>query len=212
MFSSLHSTTQQQLDCSPSQCSTRRRHHHQEERKHMETKNEEKESLDIHKVPKRKSPEHSETERVLKQVKIVPNEKAGELGFHRSSNNKDCTRRRMCNHPPHVFQPFCQPVRLLSHLHSTIALGLLLSQISNISLSLYRIQIQHLRSLRKKICQSVMKALRRGKNKPVVGVVSRSAAMCVTCHLLGVPLRSSSPIGTDDDTPPFFFLLRNSAA
>jgi hypothetical protein len=85
----------------------------------MEKKNEEKESVDIHKVLKRKSPAHSETERVLKQVKIVPNEKAGELGFHRSSNNKDCTRRRMCNHPPHVFQPFCQPVRLLSHLHST---------------------------------------------------------------------------------------------
>ncbi len=36
--------------------------------------------------------------------------------------------------------------------------------------------------------------------------------MCVTCHLLGVPLRSSSPIGTDDDTPPFFSLLRNFAA
>jgi hypothetical protein len=85
----------------------------------MEKQNEEKESLDIHKVPKRKSPEHSETERVLKQVKIVPNDKAGELGFHRSSNNMDCTRRRMCNHPPHVFHPFCQPVRLLSHLHST---------------------------------------------------------------------------------------------
>lgn len=80
------------------------------------------------------------------------------------------------------------------------------------SLSLYTVQIQHRRSLRKKICQSGMKALRRGKNKPVVGVVSRSAAMCVTCHLLGVPLRSSSPIGTDDDTPPFFSLLRNFAA
>jgi len=148
MFSSLHSTTQQQLDCSPSQCSTRRHHHHhQEERKHMEKKNEEKESLDIHKVPKRKSPEHSETERVLKQVKIVPNEKAGELGFHRSSNNKDCTTRRMCNHPPHVFQPFCQQVRLLSHLHSTslhryncsgiIALSNLQHLSLSLSLSLY---------------------------------------------------------------------------
>jgi hypothetical protein len=63
MFSSLHSATQQQLDCSPSQCSTRghHHHHHEVERKHMEKKNEEKESLDIHKVPKRKSPEHSET-------------------------------------------------------------------------------------------------------------------------------------------------------
>ncbi len=143
MFSSLHSTTQQQLDCSPSQCSTRRHRHHQEERKHMEKKNEEKESLDIHKVPKRKSPEHSETERVSKQVKIVPNEKAGELGFHRSSNNKDCTRRRMCNHPPHVFQPFCQPVRLLSHLHSTSlhrynCSGIIaLSNLQHLSLSLY---------------------------------------------------------------------------
>jgi hypothetical protein len=187
----------------------------------MEKKNEEKESLDIHKVPKRKSPEHSETERVLKQVKIVPNEKAGELGFHRSSNNKDCTRRRMCNHPPMYSNPSvsrsaCCHTSIPHPSIATIALGLLLSQISNISLSpslsLSTVQIQHLKPLRKKIYQSGMKALRRAKNKPVVGVVSRSAAMCVTCHLLSVPLRSSSPIGTDDDTPPFFSLLRNFAA
>jgi hypothetical protein len=110
--------------------------------KHIEKKNEEKESVDIHKVPKRKSPEYLETERVLKQVKIVPNEKAGELGFHRSSNNKDCTRRRMCNHPPMYSNP---SVSLSACCHTsiphpsiaTITLGLLLSQISNISLSLY---------------------------------------------------------------------------
>jgi hypothetical protein len=143
------------------------------------------------------------------------------LGSTEAATTRTAQEEECATIPPMYSNPFvslsaCCHTSIPHPSIATIALGLLLSQISNISVSvsvsLYTVQIQHLRSLRKKICQSGMKALRRGKNKPVVGVVSRSAAMCVTCHLLGVPLRSSSPIGTDDDTPPFFSLLRNFPA